>query len=87
MKSIKISNQTYMHVYLHEVNFSLEEAFSQADDTSVLPLYYEESAKLLIDSMEDHWCIALLEAIKKECENRIYEHWEEFSPKKNNKLE
>jgi hypothetical protein len=37
--------------------------------------------------MEDHWCIALLEAIKKECENRIYEHREEFSPKKNNKLE
>jgi hypothetical protein len=86
MKSIKISNSVYMHTYLHEIQITLEEACSRSDDSSKDWFEdYSESAKLLIDGMEDHWCVALLEAIKKECETRIYEHWEEFAPE-NNKL-
>lgn len=74
-----------MHTYLHEIQITLEEAFSQADDSSSNCGYmnYKESAKSLIDGMEDHWCVALLEAIKEECEARIYEHWEQYAPENN----
>lgn len=74
-----------MHVYLHDLNFTLEEAISQSEDSSSYSLDFAQSAKTLIDGMEDHWCVALLEAIKKECETRIYEHWEKYTPEKNNK--
>lgn len=85
MESVRIAKDTYMHVYLHEVSFTLEENFSQSDDSSSNfgGIDFEKSAKTLIDGMEDHWCVALLEAIKKECDIRIHKHWEKFSPKKN----
>jgi hypothetical protein len=85
MKSIRIANQTYMHVYLHDIKFTLEEAISQMEDSSNFTLDFTESAKALIDSMEDHWCVSLLEALKKECETRIYQHWEEYAPENNKK--
>lgn len=86
MKSIRIGNCTYIHVYLHDVDMTLEEACSQSDDSSKSPFIdFSESAKSLIDGMEDNWCVALLEAIKEECENRIHKHWERSAPEKNNK--
>lgn len=89
MKSIRISKDTYMHTYLHEVSFTLEEAISHSEDSSSNCGFvdFKESAKALIDGMEDHWCVALLEAIKAECEARIYEHWEQYAPEKLKKVE
>jgi dihydroneopterin aldolase len=76
-----------MHTYLHEIDLTLEEAFSRSDDSSKNDMIdYSESAKSLIDGMEDHWCVALLEAIQKECADRIFEHWSKYNPEKNKKL-
>lgn len=89
MKSIKLSKDTYMHTYLHEIPLTLEEMISHAEDSSsnFISVDFKESARELIDGMEDHWCVALLEAIKNECENRINEHWKIYAPEKLKKIE
>lgn len=82
MKSIKLGNNTYVHVFLHKIQVSLEEAVISSE-TWDLP-NYEEQANQYIDALEEHHCVAFLEELHKVCAQRIVEHWEEFAP---NRLE
>jgi hypothetical protein len=79
MKSIKIANNTYVHIFLHKINVSLEEAVISSE-TGGIP-DYEKMAEDYIDALEDHDCIAFLEELHKASARRIVEHWEEFAPK------
>ena len=79
MKSIKISNNTYVHVYLHNINVSLEEAVISSE-TEGLP-NFRKMAEDYINALEDHDCVAFLEELHKASARRIVQHWEEFSPK------
>ena len=78
MKSIKISNNTYVHVFLHHINVSLEEAIISSE-TEGLP-DFEKIAEDYIDALEDHDCVAFLEELHKASARRIVEHWEESAP-------
>jgi hemerythrin-like domain-containing protein len=78
MKAIKLDNNTYVHVYVHRVPVSLEEAVISSE-TGSFP-NYEQLANQYIDALEDHWCVAFLEKLHEVCAQRIIEHWEEFSP-------
>ena len=80
MKSIRLDNSTYIHVYVHSVRQSFEEAIISSE-TSSLP-DYKELANQYIDALEEHWCVAFLEELHKVCAQKIVEHWEEFAPKK-----
>jgi hypothetical protein len=59
MKSIRLGNNTYVHVFLHEIRVSLEEAVVSSE-TWGLP-DYEEQANSYIDALEGHECVAFLE--------------------------
>lgn len=78
MKSIRLSNNTYVHIFLHHLQTTIEEAVI-ASETWTLP-DYEEQANLYLDALEDHDCVAFLEALHKVSAQRIVEHWEEFAP-------
>lgn len=78
MKSIKLGSNTYVHVFLHDIRVSLEEAVI-ASETCSLP-DYEEEANKYIDALDDHWCVAFLEELHKVCAQRIVQHWEECAP-------
>lgn len=78
MKSIKIANNTYVHVYLHKIDVSLEEAVISSE-TEGLP-DFEKMAEDYIDALEEHWCVAFLEELHKASARRIVKHWEEFAP-------
>jgi hypothetical protein len=78
MKSIKISNNTYVHVFLHHINVSLEEAVISSD-TWELP-DFEKMAEDYIDALEDNDCVAFLEELHKASARRIVQHWEECAP-------
>lgn len=80
MKSIRLGNSTYVHVFLHKIQVSLEEAVIASetwDDND-----YEEQANQYIDALEDHHCVAFLEELHKVCAQRIVQHWEEFAPQR-----
>lgn len=78
MKSIKLGNSTYVHVFLHNINVSLEEVVISSE-TWGLP-DFEEEANKYIDALEDHDCVAFLEELHKVCAQRIIKHWEECAP-------
>jgi hypothetical protein len=80
MKSIKLGSSTYVHVFLHQIPVSFEEAVI-ASETGSLPNFSEEANKY-IDALEDHDCVAFLEELHKVCAQRIIKHWEEFAPQK-----
>lgn len=77
MKTVQIHNKTYLRIFLHELDVSMDEVISEVDDCSKTPfLDFKQSAKDLFDSFEDHDCVALWEAIHLEAAKRIIEHWE-----------
>jgi hypothetical protein len=78
MKSIRLSNNTYVHVFLHDIRVSLEEAVISSETWGVID--YEEEANKYIDALEEHDCIAFLEELHKVCAQRIVKHWEECAP-------
>jgi hypothetical protein len=78
MKSIKLSNNTYVHVFLHNINVSLEEAVISSETGSFPD--FKQMANDYIDALEDYYCIAFLEELHKATAQRIVRHWEEFSP-------
>jgi len=78
MKSIKIGNNTYVHVFLHKIQVSLEEAVVSNETWGFLD--YEEQANSYIDALEGHECVAFLEELHKVCAQRIVQHWEEYAP-------
>ena len=80
MKSIRLGNSTYVHVFLHNISVSLEEAVI-ASETWSLP-DYEEEANKYIDALEEHDCVAFLEELHKVCAQRIVRHWEQFAPQR-----
>lgn len=79
MKSIRLGNNTYVHIFLHEISVSLEEAVISSE-TEGMP-DYNKMANDYIDALEDHHCVTFLEELHKVCARRIVEHWEEFAPK------
>lgn len=80
MKSIKLGASTYAHVFLHNINVSLEEAVISSETYSYPD--FEEEANKYIDALEDHDCVAFLEELHKVCAQRIVEHWEKFAPER-----
>lgn len=80
MKSIKLSNNIYVHVFLHEINRSMEE-FVLSSEECDLP-NYEKEAEEYINALDEHWCVAFLEALHKVSARKIVKHWEEFAPQK-----
>jgi hypothetical protein len=80
MKSIKISNRTYVHVFLHKINVSIEEAIISSETEGIPD--FDKMANDYIDALEGHDCVAFLEELHKVCAQRIVQHWEEFAPQK-----
>ena len=80
MKSIKISNNTYIHVFLHKIQVSLEEAVISSETWDYPD--FDKMANDYIDALEDHDCVAFLEALHVVCAQRIVEHWEKFAPQR-----
>lgn len=78
MKSIKLSNNTYVHVFLHHINVSLEEAVISSETEGIPD--FNKMANDYIDALDDHWCVAFLEELHKAAAQRIVKHWEEFAP-------
>jgi hypothetical protein len=78
MKSIKIANNTYVHVFLHHISVSLEEAVISSETEGIPD--FEKMAEDYIDALEDHDCVAFLEELHKACARRIVQHWEECAP-------
>ena len=78
MKSIKLGSRIYVHIFLHQIQESLEEAIISNETGSYTD--YEEQANLYIDALEGNVCVAFLEELHKVCAQRIVEHWEEFAP-------
>jgi hypothetical protein len=78
MKSIKLGSRIYVHIFLHQIQESLEEAIIWSKTGSYIN--YEEQANQYIDALEGHVCVAFLEELHKVCAQRIIQHWEEFAP-------
>lgn len=78
MKSIKLDNSTYVHVYVHRIPVTMEEAVISSETGSFPD--YKQLANDYIDALEDHDCVAFLEELHKVCAQRIVQHWEEFAP-------
>ena len=53
MKSIKLSNNIYLHVFLHKINKSLEEAVLESEEFNIPD--YDKLAEEFIDTLEEHW--------------------------------
>lgn len=80
MKSISLSNDIYVHVFVHEIKRSLEESILSSEQCSFPD--FEEEANKYIDALEGHECVAFLEALHKTSAQRIVEHWERFAPER-----
>lgn len=78
MKSIKLSNNVYVHVFIHEIKRSMEEFVLSSEDCSFPD--FEREAEEYIDALEEHWCVAFLEALHKVSARKIVEHWEQYAP-------
>ena len=61
MKSIKISNNTYVHIFLHNINISLEEGVISSEIEGLPD--FEKMAEDYIDALEDHHCVAFFGGI------------------------
>lgn len=79
MKSIKLSNNIYLHVFLHKINRSFEEAILESEEFNIPD--YDKLAEEFIDTLEEHWCVAFLESLHRVSARKIVEHWREFAPK------
>lgn len=80
MKSVKLSNNVYVHVFLHKINRTMEEFVLSSEECSLPD--YEKEAREYIDALEEHHCVAFLEALHKVSAQMIIEHWEEFAPQR-----
>ena len=80
MKSIKLSNNTYVHVFLHHINVSLEEAVISSETCGIPD--FKQMANDYIDALEEHDCVAFLEELHKAAAQRIVKHWREFAPQR-----
>ena len=78
MKSIRLDNSTYVHVYIHRILVTMEEAVISSETGSFPD--YKQLANDYIDALDEHWCVAFLEELHKVCAQRIVQHWEEFAP-------
>lgn len=78
MKSIRLDNSTYVHVYIHRIPVTMEEAVISSETGSFPD--YKQLANDYIDALDEHWCVAFLEELHKVCAQRIVQHWEEFAP-------
>jgi len=78
MKLIKLDNSTYVHVYIHRISVTMEEAVISSETGSFPD--YKQLANDYIDALDEHWCVAFLEELHKVCAQRIVQHWEEFAP-------
>jgi hypothetical protein len=79
MKSIKIANNMYVHIFLHKINKTFEEAVLESEDYNIID--YDKAAEEYINALEDNDCIAFLEALHEAAARKIVDHWEEISPK------
>lgn len=86
MKSIRLDHSTYVHVFIHELKPSLEEQILYYESEPGPPSY-TQLAEELLDALDDHECVALLEALHEVSARRIVEHWEEFAPQQLEKEE
>ena len=80
MKSIRLDNSTYVHVYIHRIPITMEEAVISSETGSFPD--YKQLANDYIDALDEHWCVAFLEELHRVCAQRIVQHWEEFAPEK-----
>lgn len=78
MKSIRLQNDTYVHVFLHRVKTSLEEAII-SNEVGEFP-DFNKMANEYIDALEGQDCVAFLEELHKVAAQRIIAHWKEFAP-------
>ena len=78
MKSVKLGSRTYVHIFLHQIQESLEEAVIWSETGSYTD--FEEQANQYIDALEGYVCVAFLEELQKVCAQRIIQHWEDFAP-------
>lgn len=78
MKSIKLSNNLYLHVFLHKINKSLEEAVLESEEFNTLD--YDKLAEEFIDTLEENYCVSFLESLHKVSAQKIIEHWRKFAP-------
>lgn len=78
MKSIRLSNNVYVDVLLHELRISLAENIISSEVLG--PPDFKKQANKYIDALGDHYCVAFLEELHKVCAQRIVKHWEEVSP-------
>jgi hypothetical protein len=69
-KPFWLSKQRCGFVFLFE-NLDFDLIACSDDET---PIDFSESAKNLIDNLEDWWCVAFLEDLRDECSRRIKEH-------------
>lgn len=86
MKSIRLDHRTYVHVFIHELQPSLEEQILYYESEPGPPSYIQLAEELL-DALDGHECVALLEALHEVSARRIVEHWEEFAPQQLEKEE
>ena len=86
MKSIRLDHSTYVHVFIHELKPSLEEQILYYESEPGPPSY-TQLAEELLDALDDHECVALLEALHEVSARRIVEHQEEFAPQQLEKEE
>ena len=56
MKSIRLSNNVYVHVFLHKINRTIEEAVLSSEECDLPD--YEKEVREYIDALEDHHCVA-----------------------------
>jgi hypothetical protein len=88
MKNIEISRNTSLHVYLVEIEDKFPDCFVKAESEELDIMSnahedkYQKAARELMESMEDNWCVALLDAIVNEMSEKIVEHWQRFSPQR-----
>jgi len=69
-KPFWLSKQKCGFVFLFD-NTNIELIAVTMDDD---PTDFRESAKNLIDNLEDHWCVAFLEDLRDECSRRLEEN-------------
>ena len=80
MKSIRLDNSTYVHIYIHRIPITMEEAVISSETGSFPD--YKQLANDYIDALDEHWCVAFLEELHKVCAQRIVQHWKEFAPER-----
>ena len=78
MKSIRLSNNVYVHVFLHKIDRTMEEFILSSEELDLPD--YEKEAREYVNALEDHHCVAFLEALHKVSAQMIVEHWREFAP-------